>query len=110
MEMYTLEKQNDTVIIRLEQSRIDVKTTRQLSEALAAIDDSFARYVIDLANVTHMDSSAVGTLVAYKQRITKNGKKLVVCNLSAFLLEIFNILRMDTVFDIRADLDSALRP
>lgn len=109
MDMYTLDKKGPTVVIRLEPARIDVKSTRQLSEALAAIDGDFDCYVIDLANVTHMDSSAVGTLVAYKQRISKNGKRVVLCNLSAFLQEIFNILRMDTVFEITSDLETALQ-
>jgi len=109
MEMYTLDKKDETVVIRLEQSRIDVKSTRQLSEALSSIEDTFQRYVIDLSNVTHMDSSAVGTLVAYKQRVSKNGKRVILCNLSAFLQEIFNILRMDTVFEITSDLETALQ-
>jgi anti-anti-sigma factor len=108
MEIYTLEQRENAVIIRLEPARIDVKSTRQLSEALAEVQSDHKLFVIDLVNVTHMDSSAVGTLVAYKQKLSNNEKKLVICNLSAFLQEIFNILRMDTVFEIKSDLDAAL--
>lgn len=108
MEIYTLEKRDNAIIIRLEPARIDVKSTRQMSEALAEVKSDHTLFVIDLVNVTHMDSSAVGTLVAYKQKLSKDGKRLVICNLSAFLQEIFNILRMDTVFEIKSDLDEAL--
>ena len=71
------------------------------------LDQNPERLIIDLADVSYMDSSGVATLVEALQMQTKRQKKLVLCNLQDRVRGIFEIARLDMVFTIVADLGAA---
>ena len=65
------------------------------------------RLILDLSGVTYMDSSGVATLVEALQRSKTNGCRLILCALQAKVRSIFNISRLDTVFEIAPSLEDA---
>ena len=66
--------------------------------------------VIDLAKVTTVDSSGLGTLVAGFASLEKSGGRLKLANLSPKIAELMTITKLYTVFEIfddeRAAVDS----
>lgn len=64
--------------------------------------------VVDLSEVTYMDSSGVATLVRGLQLSRKKGVGLVLCSLQDRVRSIFEIARLDTVFPIAGTLDEAI--
>ena len=56
--------------------------------------------VVNLENVQYMDSSGVATLVEGLQLTSKYGGKFRVVGLSAGVKEVFELARLDKVFDI----------
>ena len=64
--------------------------------------------VVDLSEVTYMDSSGVATLVRGLQLSRKKGVGLVLCSLQDRVRSIFEIARLDTVFPIASTLDEAI--
>lgn len=64
--------------------------------------------VVDLSDVTYMDSSGVATLVRGLQLSRKKGVGLVLCSLQDRVRSIFEIARLDTVFPIAGTLDEAI--
>jgi anti-sigma B factor antagonist len=66
------------------------------------------RLIVDLTNVPYMDSSGVATLVEAMQMARKNGTRLVLCGMQSKVKSIFEIARLDTVFAITPDTESAL--
>ncbi|MCW5758009.1 MAG: STAS domain-containing protein [Phycisphaeraceae bacterium] len=64
--------------------------------------------VVDLSQVTYMDSSGVATLVRGLQLSRKKGVGLVLCSLQDRVRSIFEIARLDTVFPIASTLEEAI--
>lgn len=66
------------------------------------------RLVIDLADVPYMDSAGVATLVEAMQFARKNNTRLILCSMQDKVRSIFEISRLDTVFTIVRDQQSAM--
>lgn len=66
------------------------------------------RLIVDLSAVPYMDSSGVATLVEAMQLSRRNNTRLVLCGMQDKVRSIFEIARLDTVFTITPDVDSAM--
>lgn len=66
------------------------------------------RVVVDLSNVSYMDSSGLATLVESLQASRRLRFKLVVCGLQPRVRAIFDIAKLAMVFTIVPTLDQAL--
>jgi len=88
---------------------IDLSHSPSLRKHLSAAQQSeSARLVIDLEEVSYMDSSGVATLLEALQVARKRRQKLILCALQERVKAIFEIARLDMVFTIVADRDEAL--
>ncbi|HUS91219.1 MAG TPA: STAS domain-containing protein [Phycisphaerae bacterium] len=67
---------------------------------LRVMDDGPERIVINLSDVPYMDSSGVASLVKLLSRSRRQGVPLRLASLSDRVRSIFEITRLDTVFDI----------
>ncbi|MCG3126211.1 MAG: Anti-sigma-B factor antagonist [Phycisphaerae bacterium] len=87
---------------------IDIRTSPELHDALMrAVADRPARLVLDLAGVTYMDSSGVGTLVEIKRQLERNDGTLVLAALREQVKGLFEITRLDKFFKIAASVEDA---
>lgn len=77
------------------------------SHMLAVIALKPKRLVIDMTAVPYMDSSGVATLVETLQQINARGGKLVLCGLQPKVRSIFQIAKLDTVFRIVDNAETA---
>ncbi|RNC81022.1 MAG: anti-sigma factor antagonist [Phycisphaera sp.] len=66
------------------------------------------KVIVELSEVSYMDSSGVATLVEAMQLSRKSNAKLVLCSMTERVFSIFEIARLDQVFTIRPDVDAAL--
>jgi anti-anti-sigma factor len=57
-------------------------------------------WVLDFTSVSYMGSSMLGLVVNVRQRIKSAGGKLVLCGMSARLVEIFRMCSMERLFTI----------
>lgn len=92
---------NDDVEILVLEGRIDQQASEELESVLqdCLIKDP-PNICIDLINVKHICSSALGVLVAAKRRIKENEGdiKLIIANDN--LLKLFETTMLDKVFEI----------
>jgi anti-sigma B factor antagonist len=90
LDAYDIEKQGDAVYRHIK--RFDAP-----------------KVVIDLGNVQHMSSAALGMLVALRTVIeTKKGGQLRLANLRDDLLQIFKLTKLHKVLKIHEGVDEAL--
>jgi len=75
---------------------------------LGLMDESPRRIVVNLTDVTYMDSSGIATLVKVLSRTRRGGTALVLCGLIERVRSVFEITRLDTVFNIVATEQEAL--
>jgi len=87
---------------------IDLSCSRELQSHLKkAMETKPKLVVVDLGKVPYMDSSGVATLVEAMQISRKQSTKLVLCGMQDKVRSIFEIARLDRVFTIVPDLQTA---
>lgn len=67
-----------------------------------------ARLVIDLSDVSYMDSSGVGILVDALRRVRVSGGKLVLVAVAPRVRSVLQITKLDQFFEMHSTLQEAL--
>ena len=65
------------------------------------------KVIVELSNVSYMDSSGVATLIEGLQLCQKYNGLLVVAGLRDNVREVFELTRLDKIFKIYSDVDAA---
>ncbi|MAC19201.1 MAG: anti-anti-sigma factor [Phycisphaerae bacterium] len=104
-------EQNDGgVVVVRPLGEVDLASSPQLRAKLTElIGGKPTRMILDLSQVSYMDSSGVATLVEAMQQCRRNSATLALAGLQTRVRSVFEIARLDTVFDIQNDLESALK-
>ncbi len=77
------------------------ESNRALHEAIKGlIDGGNKNILLNLANVTVIDSSGLGELVAGYASAERNGGAMKLANLSDRFIELIHITKLYTVFDV----------
>jgi anti-anti-sigma factor len=84
----------------------DLALGRYMDEVLAA---GVRSVVIDLANVSYIDSSGVGRLVAEAKRLRQSGGALRLAGLTARSQQLLATLNLKALFEVYDDVDAAVR-
>jgi anti-anti-sigma factor len=88
---------------------IDLGRSQEFQQALLAlVEENPKRIVVDLSGVPYMDSSGVASLVKLLSRVRKIGSSLYLVGMNDRVRSIFEITRLDKVFDIRKSQQEAL--
>jgi len=81
------------------QGRIVNGETASLREAVGSQLDSKS-VVLDLSRVSTIDASGLGMMLSLKKQAEANGVGLKLMNVSKFVCQVFQITRLDTVFEV----------
>lgn len=88
---------------------VDVYSAPELRERLAElVNASTPSLVVNLADVSFLDSTGIGTLVAGLNRAVQFGGTLTLVCDHERILKLFRITGLDTVFSIRPSVDEAI--
>lgn len=99
---------DDVRVVSVSDDRIDAACAIQFKDEMRAMAEGDAsRVLLNLANVTFLDSSGLGAIVACLKAMPKD-TKLELAGLDGAVLKVFQLTRMNTVFTIHDDVDSAV--
>lgn len=88
---------------------VDLYSSPQLrKEILKLVTIRDARLLVNLDKVHYMDSSGLATLIEGLQHINRNNGRMAVTGLRDAVKEVFELTRLDTVFTIYPDPESAM--
>jgi anti-sigma B factor antagonist len=87
---------------------IDLETSPRARHILLDTVDQSAKVLIDMASVTYIDSSGIATLVEAFQQAKKKGGQLAFICLNPAVVRVLSLARLDKVFAIHADIESAV--
>ena len=91
------------------EGEIDLHVSPEVAEALRTMTAKKPKVVvIDLAKVTYLDSSGLAVLIEGMQKVQEYGGKFAVAGVQESVQHILEIARLDQVFQIFPDVDSAL--
>src|SRR5438067_12561313 len=88
---------------------IDLHVSPSITASLnELIDKKPERLVVDLSDVTYIDSAGLAVLIGAMQRVVAYGGKFALAGLQETERSIFEISRLDQVFQIFPDTNAAL--
>jgi anti-sigma B factor antagonist len=88
---------------------IDLHVSPVITASLnAIIEKKPDRLVIDLSDVSYIDSAGLAALIQAMQRVEAYGGKFLLAGLQETVRSIFEISRLDQVFQVFPDVDTAL--
>jgi len=89
---------------------IDMLTSPQLRDRIVGlIEAGRPRIVVDLQNVSFMDSTGLGTLVGCLKRAREHDGQIRVVASARPVVSLFSLTGLDRVFDVHPSLETALR-
>lgn len=104
------EQHGELEIVVLRGQFVGGKETDDLRDTLNEVLQGQRHMILlDLSNVTYLNSTALGVLIAAHSSITKRGGKIALCGLSESLENIFVITKLSMVFDIYRNRDEAIQ-
>ncbi len=103
-----VEEKNGISVFRME-GDIDINTSPEVKKSLdQAISAKKDKIVINLGKVGYVDSSGLATLVEILKNLRGYGGKLKLTNLSPKVMGLFEITKLNKLFDIADGEENAL--
>lgn len=99
-------EENITLITVLD-SRLDASIAPEFkSEVIKTIQQGEKNIILDISSIKFMDSSSLGAMVAILKTIENNGE-FIITGASGVVLELFKLTRMDRVFTLANNIQTA---
>jgi anti-sigma B factor antagonist len=101
---------HDSIKIVEVEGEVDLYSSPQLRKILMDLTKEERKSIlVELGKVKYMDSSGIATLVEALQQISKYNGKLKLANLRDAVRDVFELSRLDKVFDIYPTINDALK-
>ena len=105
---FTASTHSDVTIIEAE-GQLIVGNRQELKQlVLDAIDKGAKKVLVDFARTGYIDSSGLGVLVSLAKKIREGGGDLRLANLNDDLQTLFELTKLDTLFQISQTREHAL--
>ncbi len=99
-----------TQIEFIDRNILDEANIQQIGNELAAIIDASGtpKLLISFANVDHLSSAALGTLITVNNKIKAKGGMLRLADIDPQIYEVFVITKLNRIFEIHDTVDNAV--
>ena len=100
-----------TVVNFTDKKILDEQNIQIIGEQLFSLVDALNRkkLVLNFSNVEYLSSAALGKLITLNKKVNGAGGKLVLCAIDPQIKEVFEITKLDRLFNIQKDEQSALQ-
>ena len=103
------ERLDDELGVIVLSGEVDIYTAPQFKECLLELLDSgVKRLVIDLSQITFIDSTALGVLIGGVRRVHSSGGAMTIVVTTRPVERVLSITGLDRVFSMHATRDEAL--
>lgn len=86
---------------------LDASNAPRFRTAIDAQVES-GKYVLDLSNLSFVDSSGIGALLSCLRKVTALGGEVRLAGLQPSVANLFKLVRMDRLFEIFPTVDEAI--
>lgn len=102
-------KENKEIQILEVSGEIDFHTSRELRDKFQEMaSKNCAKLLINLKNVSYVDSSGLATFVEVLQKMGRSGGKLVLVGLTPSVRGVFEIAKLDSIFSLEDSEEKAI--
>jgi len=102
-------KQGEVVVVEVEGQLIVGNRNEFKQKVLDELERGARKVLIDFARTGYIDSSGLGVLVTLSRRIREEGGELRLANLNDDLNTLFELTKLDTLFQISDTKERALQ-
>ncbi len=85
------------------------ESTQLRNKVKGALGAGHKHLVLDMGDITYVDSAGLGTLVSAYSTVSNQGGKVKLANLTRRLREQLAITKLVTVFDVYDDVEEAVK-
>jgi len=101
---------NGYTVITVETERLDVVNMKEMKEAMMeVVDNGYHKVVIDLSNVTFIDSSGLSVIISLFKRLNALEGELILCGLGEQPKELLEITQLIRLFKVVETYEEAVR-
>ena len=107
-----ISESNDVTVVRFVDRKIlDEANIQQIGEEITSIIESHPKpkLLISFANVDHLSSAALGTLITISNRVRAAGGQLRLADIDPQIYEVFVITKLNKLFQIHETAADALK-
>lgn len=99
----TIDDKGSAKVIR-PYGKIDILTSSELRSTLSELTKKkVMKIVVDLAQVTYLDSSGLATLLESLKNLKEYEGKMQLANVPERILKVLSLMKLDLIFDIIQD-------
>ena len=106
---FDVKKQDDVTIIDVEGQLIVGNRQELKQKVLEELEGGARKFLIDFSQTGYIDSSGLGVLVSLSKKIREQGGELRLANLNDDLKTLFELTKLDTLFQIADTRERALQ-
>jgi anti-sigma B factor antagonist len=105
---FEVAKQGDITVLDVEGQLIVGNRQELKQKVLEELENGERKFLIDFDRTGYIDSSGLGVLVSLSKKIREQGGELRLANLNEDLRTLFELTKLDTLFQISSSRDEAL--
>lgn len=105
---YSMGSEGDVTVVEVEGELVVGNRQAFKDAVLESLDRGDRKFLIDFDDAAYVDSSGLGVLVSLSKKIREEGGDLRICGLNEDLRTLFELTKLDTLFDIAEDRGMAL--
>jgi anti-sigma B factor antagonist len=100
-----------TVVNFIDRKILDEQNIQKIGEDLFSLVDELGRrkLLLNFANVEYLSSAALGKFITLNKKVQGAGGKLILCNIDPNIYEVFEITKLNKLFNIQKDEQGALQ-
>ena len=107
--MIHFEELGPTLVLEVAGPTLDAHTSKEFRREIENKLKDRKQVVIDMSQLSFMDSSGLGVLLSCLRQVGAAGGQLKLVGLTAHVRAVFQLVRMHRVFDIHNSREEALR-
>jgi anti-sigma B factor antagonist len=99
----------DVAVASVPVAELDAANAAEFKRDMAPVLAAHTKVVLDLSHVRFVDSSGLGAFISCLRQLHGRGGELKLAGMSRQVRAVFELVRMDRVFDIRPTAEDAVR-
>jgi anti-sigma B factor antagonist len=100
----------NALLVTVCEPRIDAAVAIQFKDRMREVSDGGPdRVILDMSSVSFLDSSGLGAVVAVMKFLGKD-RSFELAGLTPTVAKVFRLTRMDSIFTIHPDVETAMSP
>jgi len=105
-----IERHRDCLVARPLAASLDFSVCSEFRDQVGgSLPAGPLRLVIDLQDVTFLDSMAIGALVSLYRKGRQQGGRVALCGLNPFVANVLHMVTVDGVFEVYDDVAAAVQ-